>query len=152
MSIGTAMVLIALGVFFYLKPSIFKIAAKWFVVVVIVGMTFIGGYYGYGRYQASKQSKFLTRAPECIKPFPNTVDHCAPWDRKWSKNDVLEPGSIVEDDGTITSAQQNRDVMARMDGVDISMFKPPAPAAYVPSWEKASVPAAPAVDTSVPRR
>lgn len=52
MSIGTAMVLIALGVFFYLKPAIFKVTAKWSAVAVAVAAVGLGGWYLYDQYKS----------------------------------------------------------------------------------------------------
>ena len=124
MSIGTAMVLIALGVFFYLKPNVFRVTAKWSAVAIAVAAVAVGGWYIYDQHRtpAWAQAPMVVHAPLCREGtvYPNTVDHCAPWDRKWAKTDVLQPGATVEDDGRITSAEENKKVMAEMEKATIN--------------------------------
>jgi hypothetical protein len=64
MSIGTALVLIALGVLFYLRPKVFFITIKVFgVLVVIAGLGF-GAWYGYGKYKDHREARNLAASTE----------------------------------------------------------------------------------------
>jgi hypothetical protein len=149
MSVGTAMVIVATGVFFYLKPAILKVTAKWTSIALGVGALSFGGWYFYhlpakpialhfvpDTVQPWEKYPVVILAPPCMqgKVYPNTVDSCAPWDRKWSKTDTLKAGSIVEDNGTITSAEQSRAAMAAL---------PAPPPGYTvdpqPAWKSAPV-------------
>jgi hypothetical protein len=60
MSIGSALVLIALGVLFYLRPKVFFITMKVCGVLVVVGALGFGAWYGYGKYKESHPKSWLS--------------------------------------------------------------------------------------------
>jgi hypothetical protein len=89
-----------------------------------------GGWYFYDQHKSAhawdvvsvkaaeewKKDPVVSHAPPCKEDtvFPNTVDHCAPWDRKWAKTDTVQAGATIEDDGRITSPEENRKAMDSM--------------------------------------
>jgi hypothetical protein len=99
MSIGTAMVLIALGVFFYLKPAIFKGTAKWSAVALGVAAVSFGGWYGY--QHLPRKTAATLPLEDCMKISTcNEVNMVRVFNDKNSKTRISEPK--IEDFKTIT--------------------------------------------------
>jgi hypothetical protein len=134
MSIGTAMVIIAIGVFFYLKPEVFKVFVKWSGILLGIAAVGAGGYFGYQHWQETRPKVDLATAkpvypdppqnpaagqdvpiddlPSFSAPCKTGGTTCNPWERDWTNRTALigytidQNGAYHNQDGSLMSEGQ----------------------------------------------